>query len=61
MDKVKNGVLYPLNVTNDAIITSDMIDEIVSTENNPFQPLVKEIFDYYNDTYQKLVPGIGQN
>ncbi|WP_078381266.1 nucleoside hydrolase [Sutcliffiella halmapala] len=56
--KVERGVIYPLNVTNDAIVTPTIIDEIVATENNPFQPLMKAIFDYYYEAYQKLVPGI---
>ena len=58
MDKVERGVLYPLNVTNEAIITPEMIDQIMQEENNPFQALIKEIFDYYFEAYQKLVPGI---
>lgn len=56
--KVKNGVVYPLNVTNHAIITSEIINNIVATKNNPYQPLMKSIFDYYFKAYQKLVPGI---
>ncbi|MGD6775749.1 nucleoside hydrolase [Sutcliffiella horikoshii] len=58
MEKVKNGVLYPLNVTKEAIITPEMIDEIIEEENNPYQSLIKEIFDYYFEAYQKLIPGI---
>ncbi|MCM3616638.1 nucleoside hydrolase [Sutcliffiella horikoshii] len=58
MDKAERGVLYPLNVTNEAIITPEMIDQIMVEENNPFQALIKEIFDYYFEAYQKLVPGI---
>lgn len=58
MDKVERGVLYPLNVTNEAIITPEMIDQIMQEENNPFQALIKGIFDYYFEAYQKLVPGI---
>jgi len=56
--KVKNGVVYPLNVTNDSIITPEIINNIVATENNPYQPLMKSIFDYYFEAYQNLVPGI---
>ncbi|KPB03983.1 nucleoside hydrolase [Bacillus sp. CHD6a] len=58
MEKVKNGVLYPLNVTKDAIITPTMINEIIKQQNNPYQNLIKDIFDYYFKAYQKLVPGI---
>ncbi|WP_404350923.1 nucleoside hydrolase [Sutcliffiella horikoshii] len=58
MEKVKNGVLYPLNVTKEAIITPEMIDDIIKEENNPYQSLIKEIFDYYFEAYQKLIPGI---
>ncbi|MCG1020278.1 nucleoside hydrolase [Sutcliffiella horikoshii] len=58
LEKAKQGVLYPLNVTNEAIITPEMIDQIMQGENNPFQALVKAIFDYYFEAYQELVPGI---
>ncbi|KMJ58294.1 nucleoside hydrolase [Bacillus sp. LL01] len=58
MNRVKQGVLYPLNVTNEAIITPKMIEKIIQGQNNPFQMLVKDIFDYYFEAYQKLVPGI---
>lgn len=56
--KAERAVVYPLNVTNDAIVTPEVIDAIVATDNNPFQPLMKAIFDYYNEAYEKLVPGI---
>ncbi|WP_223700541.1 nucleoside hydrolase [Sutcliffiella deserti] len=55
---VDNGVVYPLNVTNKAIIPPNVIDKIIATNNNPFQPLMKAIFDYYFEAYKKLVPGI---
>ncbi|CAG9620591.1 nucleoside hydrolase [Sutcliffiella rhizosphaerae] len=58
MSSVKNGVLYPLNVTNDAVITPVMIEKIVATKNNPYQALMNDIFQYYFEAYKKLVPGI---
>ena len=58
LEKAQNVALYPLNVTNKAIITPEVIDTIAETENNPFQPLMKAIFDYYYEAYKKLVPSI---
>jgi purine nucleosidase len=58
MEKGHNIFLYPLNVTNKAIITPEMIDILSEHSNTPFKPLLKPAFDYYYKAYQKNVPGI---
>jgi len=58
MEKAHNVYLYPLNVTNKALITPDIIDFLSRNTPTPFQPLLKPAFDYYFKAYQKNVPGI---
>ncbi|MDF2856415.1 MAG: nucleoside hydrolase [Neobacillus sp.] len=58
MEKGHNIFLYPLNVTNKAIITPDMIDILSEHSQTPFKPLLKPTFDYYFKAYQKNIPGI---
>jgi purine nucleosidase len=58
MEKGHNIFLYPLNVTNKAIITPEMIDILSEHSQTPFKPLLKPAFDYYYKAYQKNVPGI---
>ncbi|MEH7748208.1 nucleoside hydrolase [Neobacillus drentensis] len=58
MEKAHNIFLYPLNITNKAIITPDIIDFLSKNSPTPFRPLLKPAFDYYYKAYQKNVPGI---
>ncbi|MEH7305404.1 nucleoside hydrolase [Neobacillus drentensis] len=58
MEKAHNIYLYPLNITNKAIITPDIIDFLSKNSPTPFRPLLKPAFDYYFNAYQKNVPGI---
>ena len=58
VEKAKNMHILPLNVTNQAIITPQIIEFITKSTNNPFIPLIKPIFNYYFQAYQKNVPGI---
>ncbi|MEH7494137.1 nucleoside hydrolase [Neobacillus niacini] len=58
MEKAHNIFLYPLNVTNKAIITPDMIEFLSKNSPTPFRPLLQPAFDYYYKAYQKNVPGI---
>lgn len=58
MEKAHNIYLYPLNVTNKALITPDIIDFLSQNSPTPFRPLLKPAFDYYYKAYQKNVPGI---
>jgi purine nucleosidase len=50
--------IAPLNVTNDAYLTPEMIEEISKTVKNPYYLMVRPIFQYYFRAYQKLSPGI---
>jgi purine nucleosidase len=58
MEKAHNIHLFPLNITNKAIITPDIIDFLSKNSPTPFKPLLKPAFDYYYKAYQKNVPGI---
>lgn len=58
MEKAHNVYLYPLNVTNKAIITPDVIEFLSKNSPTPFRPLLEPAFDYYFKAYQKNVPGI---
>lgn len=58
MEKAHNIFLYPLNVTNKAIITPEMIEFLSKNSPTPFRPLLQPAFDYYYKAYQKNVPGI---
>ncbi|ADC49965.1 inosine-uridine nucleoside hydrolase [Alkalihalophilus pseudofirmus OF4] len=50
--------IVPLNVTNYAILTDEVIDQITDQEYNTFTPLIRPIYDYYAEAYQELVLGI---
>lgn len=51
--------IHPLNITMNALLTSEVVDQIVlHGTNNPFRNLIKPIFDYYYEFYKKSTPGI---
>jgi purine nucleosidase len=58
MEKAHNVFLYPLNITNKALITPEVIDFLDENSPTPFRPLLKPAFDYYFKAYQKNIPGI---
>jgi purine nucleosidase len=58
MEKAHNIYLYPLNITNRAIITPDVVEILTENSPTPFRALLKPTFDYYFKAYQKNVPGI---
>jgi purine nucleosidase len=58
LEKAKNVYLYPLNITNKAIITPDVIEFLAKNSDSPFKDLIKPAYDYYFEAYKKLVPGI---
>lgn len=58
MEKAHNVYLHPLNLTNKAIITPEIIDFLAKNSPSPFKPILKPAFDYYFHAYQKNVPGI---
>ncbi|KAF0817606.1 Inosine-uridine preferring nucleoside hydrolase [Bacillus sp. ZZV12-4809] len=53
-----NLTITPLNVTEFAILTLDIVEYVSNTASNPFTFLLKPIFEYYYKAYQSLVPGI---
>jgi purine nucleosidase len=53
-----NLTITPLNVTQYAIITSQVVQYVVQNVQNPFTFMLKPIFEFYYNAYQKLVPGI---
>ena len=58
MEKGRNIFLHPLNITNRAIVTPEMVEYLSVNSPSPFKPLLKPAYDYYFSAYQKLVPGI---
>jgi purine nucleosidase len=58
MEQARNVSLFPLNVTNQAIVKRDLMEVIVKESENPFKDILKSIFDYYSRAYEKMVPGI---
>ncbi|MED3561155.1 nucleoside hydrolase [Bacillus xiapuensis] len=58
MEKAHKVYLFPLNITNRAIITPEVINFLSENSPTPFRPLIKPAFDYYFHAYQKNVPGI---
>ncbi|WP_246938874.1 nucleoside hydrolase [Bacillus pinisoli] len=50
--------VFPLNVTNQALVTPEVIQYISQTNATPFQPLLEPIYDYYLKAYKKNIPGI---
>ncbi|WP_139364986.1 nucleoside hydrolase [Sutcliffiella halmapala] len=53
-----NLTITPLNVTQHAIITPEMVNYLIQNAENPFSLLMKPIFEYYYAAYKGLVPGI---
>lgn len=53
-----NVTIAPLNVTNYALVKPEKINYIAQNMQPPFGALIKPIFDYYFQAYQKLIPGI---
>ncbi|PWW30138.1 purine nucleosidase [Cytobacillus oceanisediminis] len=58
LEKAKNINLFPLNVTNKAIIRPETINFVANNTQSPFKDLIKPAYDYYYEAYKKLVPGI---
>jgi len=58
LEKGKNISIIPLNITNRAIVTPQMIDTIAAYQSNPFSSLIKPIIDFYNEAYKDLIPGL---
>ncbi|GGC76852.1 nucleoside hydrolase [Thalassobacillus devorans] len=58
LNKLRNVHITPLNVTNYAIITPEIIQQITAQSFNAFTQLIKPIFDYYTAAYKKLDPSL---
>lgn len=56
LEKGKNITIIPLNVTNRATVTTQMIDTIAAYQANPFSSLMKPIIEFYIEAYKKLIP-----
>ncbi|WP_010283228.1 nucleoside hydrolase [Bacillus timonensis] len=58
-ERARNLAIHPLNVTVQAVLTSEMVDTIVRRGvNSPYRNLIRPIFDYYYEFYKKSMPGI---
>lgn len=58
MEKAKNVSLLPLNVTMEAVIRPQMVNEINRQQTTAIGKVIKPILDFYYQAYQDLVPGI---
>lgn len=58
LEKGRNITIIPLNVTNRATVTTQMLDTIVAYQSNPFSFLMKPIIEFYIDAYKNLIPGL---
>lgn len=58
IEKGRNVYIFPLNVTNRAIITPEVINFLADHSQSPFKELLKPAYDYYFEAYKKNVPGI---
>ncbi|UOR13554.1 nucleoside hydrolase [Halobacillus amylolyticus] len=53
------GITFiPLNVSNRAIVSLDIIHDLSEQTATPFSPILKPIMEYYSMQYQSIIPGI---
>lgn len=53
-----NLTITPLNVTQYAVLTEEMVEAISKNEKNFYSFMLEPIFKYYYEFYKKSVPGI---
>ncbi|SEI01552.1 purine nucleosidase [Halobacillus karajensis] len=53
-----NLTITPLNVTQFAIITPDLVDQISMNTKNTYAFMMKPVFEYYYNFYKEKFPGI---
>ncbi|MFC7687492.1 nucleoside hydrolase [Ureibacillus sp. GCM10028918] len=53
-----NLVITPLNVTQSAVLTQEMVNAISQNKQNVYAFMMDPIFKYYYEFYKKSVPGI---
>ncbi|WP_096439540.1 nucleoside hydrolase [Alteribacter populi] len=58
MERAENLTIIPLNVSQYAIVTDEMIADITKEDYNSFTFLIEPIFDFYSEAYEELVPGL---
>ncbi|OCA90506.1 nucleoside hydrolase [Bacillus sp. FJAT-27225] len=51
-----NLTITPLNVTQTAFITREMVQYILQNSKSPFTFLVQPIYEYYREAYKKNIP-----
>jgi purine nucleosidase len=56
--QAKNLFIFPLNVTNKAVLTPNVFNYIQANAKNPFHMIMKPMYDYYLSAYQKLNPSM---
>lgn len=56
MERAQNVTLLPLNVTSEALITSETVKYIAKHANTGFSKLIEPIFEYYYKAYKKINP-----
>ncbi|WP_243298500.1 nucleoside hydrolase [Bacillus litorisediminis] len=58
LEKGESITIFPLNVTNKAILTPEVVEYLTQINKSPYAFLFEPIFDFYFAAYQKLIPGI---
>lgn len=56
--RAHNLTITPLNVTQHAVLSEEMVDYISKNMNNVYASLMEPIFEYYYEFYKKSTPGI---
>ncbi len=56
--QAKNLFIFPLNVTNKAVLTPNVFNYIQANTKNPFHMIMKPMYDYYLSAYKKLNPSM---
>ncbi|MFG6149180.1 nucleoside hydrolase [Halobacillus sp. B23F22_1] len=54
----RNLTFIPLNVSNRAIITNEVIDYLAQNSSSPYTPILEPIMSYYSKQYETIMPGI---
>jgi purine nucleosidase len=58
LEKGRNITIVPLNVTNGAVVSPEVVNLISAYPYNPFSTLIKSIIEFYIDAYKSLIPGL---
>ncbi|RLQ93768.1 nucleoside hydrolase [Falsibacillus albus] len=58
LTSLKNVHIMPLNITNTAIVTMDMVEYILQHAQNKLVHLLKPLMNFYCEVYAELVPGL---